>query len=435
MTDVRMPQMGVSVTEGTVTAWHKSVGDPVAEGEAVCDVATDKADTEVVADAAGFLAEIVAQVGDVVEVGEVLARLGGAAGTAATDTAVVTPAAGTEPGSGSGNGFDHRAAAEEVAGSAGASGRPAASPLARRLAAERGIDLTTVAGSGLRGRIRKSDVLAAAAPQPSDAGAATTAAPQRCPAAAVTAPPAHGIPPGYEDVPHEIVETTRMRRVIAAHMIRSRQTAAHMTTEADVDCQRLTDVRASVNAQRLAAGRSKLSYLPFITRAACAVLRDFPDLNATFQEERHIRWREVNMGVAVDTAHGLMAPVIRGCDTLTVDAIAERIAELAQLARSRQLTPDDLRAGTFTISNPGSAGGVSAMAIINQPQVGILGVPVPQRRPWVVAMPGGGEAIAIRPILRLALTFDHRAVDGADATRCVVAIKDRLEAWDAQDYR
>jgi 2-oxoglutarate dehydrogenase E2 component (dihydrolipoamide succinyltransferase) len=303
---------------------------------------------------------------------------------------------------------------------------PLASPVARRVAEAHGLDLAGMTGTGAAGRIRKSDVLAAIA-------GARAAGDRTAPVAGK--PAAASLPAGYEHVPHEVVVPTRIRRATAEHMIRSRQTAAHMTTEVDVDMQRVADVRAAVNAGRAKAGRGKLSYLPFITRAAVAALRDHPDLNATFELERNLRWREVNVGIAVDTPHGLLVPVIRRADTLTVEAIGERIVDLAARARDRKLTADDLRAGTFTISNPGSVGAVSAPAIINQPQVAILGLPKIVRKPWVVTLPDGQETIAIRPILRLALTFDHRAVDGADATRALVQIGEHLERWDAQAYR
>jgi len=213
-------------------------------------------------------------------------------------------------------------------------------------------------------------------------------------------------------VPH-----TRNRRLIAEHMVRSRRTAAHMTTEADADMSAASRARKETN----------VSYLALVAHATCAALRELPSLNATFQEERLLRWGEVNMGIAVDTEAGLLVPVIRRCERLNAAEIGEAIADLAERARSRKLTADDMRAGTFTISNPGSLGGVSAMAIINQPQVAILGTPAIVRRPWVVADEHGDETIGIRPIMRLALTYDHRAVDGAEATRCVVRIKQLLE--------
>jgi pyruvate/2-oxoglutarate dehydrogenase complex dihydrolipoamide acyltransferase (E2) component len=221
---------------------------------------------------------------------------------------------------------------------------------------------------------------------------------------------------------------------MAEHMIRSRQTAAHMTTEARVDMTAVQRARAELNAPREAAGERRLTALSFIARAACAALGEYPDLNATFDGSQIIRWGEVNMGIAVDTEQGLIVPVIRGCDSLTTPGIGDAIAEIAALARSRKLTPDHMRAGTFTISNPGSVGGISAMAIINQPQVAILGTPAVVRTPIVVTDEHGEESIAIHPVMTLALTFDHRVIDGAYATRCVVRIKELLETWPASAY-
>jgi 2-oxoglutarate dehydrogenase E2 component (dihydrolipoamide succinyltransferase) len=299
-----------------------------------------------------------------------------------------------------------------------------ASPVARRMAAARGIDLGSVQGSGRRGRIRKADVEKAGVESLSDRERKST-------------PPAAGaddLPPGYAGIPHEVVESSRVRLAIAEHMARSRRTAAHMTTEVDIDLAAVVRARAELNEARRAAGEPKLSYLPLIARAACVALAEHPQLNATFLGERSIRWQAVNLGVAVDTPQGLLVPVVRDCQTLTAPAIGAAIADLAERARTRRLTPDDLAGGTFTLSNPGSVGAVSAPAIINQPQVAILGIPTIQRRPWVVTDPHGEESIAIRPILRLAVTFDHRALDGADATRFAVTLKDLLESWSTAAY-
>jgi pyruvate dehydrogenase E2 component (dihydrolipoamide acetyltransferase) len=457
-TVIPLPHMGVSVEEGTVIEWHKRVGEEVAEGELICEISTDKVDTEIMSPASGTLTKILAEAGDTVAVGGALAELdGGSGGAPATgiDSPDATPRGEDSAEASEGNGasrgvsgeptpastadigaraaggldavgsFDPRAAAEAVTSLP--RDEPLASPVARRVAAERGVALRSVSGSGRNGRIRKADVLAAAAAGPSSSGAAAA---RRAPAPAGP----QGILPGYEGIPHEVVATTRVRRAIAEHMIRSRRTAAHMTTEVDVDLSAAVRARAELNRSRLAAGAPKLSFLPFIARATCAALAEHPDMNATFQGEQTIRWGEVNLGVAVDTDAGLLVPVIRNAGAFTAAAIGEAIAGLAARARDRKLAPDDLAGGTFTISNPGSVGAVSAPAIINQPQVAILGIPTIQRRPWVVTGPGGEEMIAIRSILRLAVTFDHRAVDGADATRFAVAVKERLETWGVEAY-
>jgi pyruvate/2-oxoglutarate dehydrogenase complex dihydrolipoamide acyltransferase (E2) component len=296
------------------------------------------------------------------------------------------------------------------------------------MAKEHGIDLAALTGTGLRGRIRKEDVLAAIA------RGDTASSPAAPPGNAGQPPSGAELPTGYTDVPFEVVPTSRQRRMIAEHMVRSRQTAAHMTTEAEVDMTLPGLAREALNATRAGTESARISYLALIAKAMCAALLEFPDLNATFQTERLIRWREVNLGVAVDTEQGLIVPVIRGCERLTAPEIADAIAGLAARARSRRLTAQDTRGGTFTVSNPGSVGAFSAMAIINQPQVGILGTPAIVRRPAVVLDGHGQESIGIRPLMLLALTFDHRAVDGAYATRCVVRVKELLESWDAASY-
>ncbi len=472
---VPMPHMGVSVEEGTVIEWLVSVGDEVTAEQVLCAIATDKVDTEVVAPSDGVLIKIIAPEGTDVPVGEPLAELStsgeGAVVVASPDatprgedeagaseasdaprrvsgeaTTTALPTAGLAERTAAGRDefgrFDPRAAAEAVlsfvAPAPGANGTSVlASPIARRMAASHGVELASLKGTGRAGRVRKVDVeRALAGVDFVNQGVAKPTAP------AGTSPPTQPVvrasastprsgdelPAGYAEIPHEVIDTPRVRKVIAAHMARSRQTAAHMTTEVDVDLTALTEVRAAMNKAHLESGEPKLSYLPFIARAACAALSDFPELNATFLGEKTIVWKQVNLGVAVDTDEGLLVPVIKGCEQLSAPEIGAAIADLAERARTRKLTPDDLAGGTFTLSNPGSVGAVSAPAIINQPQVAVLGVPTIQRRPWVVADVDGNESIEIRPILRLAVTFDHRALDGADATRFAVAVKANLES-------
>jgi len=478
---VVMPHMGVSVEEGTVIEWLVSVGDEVKAEQVLCAIATDKVDTEVVAPADGVLTRIVAPEGTDVPVGKPLAEMStsgeGAAVVASPDatprdedaavasevagasrrvsgeaTTAALPAAGLAERTAAGRDefgrFDPRKAAEAVlsfvAAAPGANGTNVlASPIAKRMAASHGLELASLRGTGRAGRIRKVDVERALASvdfvnqgvTKSTAPAGTS--PPTQPAVPASAPnQGRGgeLPAGYAEVPHEVVDTPRVRRVIAEHMARSRQTAAHMTTEVDVDLTALTEARAEMNKARLDAGEPKLSYLPFLARAACAALVEFPELNATFLGEKQILWKQVNLGVAVDTEEGLLVPVIKACDQLTAPEIGAAVADLAERARTRKLSPDDLAGGTFTLSNPGSVGAVSAPAIINQPQVAVLGIPTIQRRPWVITDADGAETIAIRPILRLAVTFDHRALDGADATRFAVAVMDRLQGWDAAEY-
>jgi pyruvate dehydrogenase E2 component (dihydrolipoamide acetyltransferase) len=468
--DVVMPQMGVSVSEGVVARWLVGVGDQVLNEQLVCEVSTDKTDVEILAPAEGVIIEIVVLEGDSVEVGHPVARMSvgdapvtiGVAEETPTEATLAAPATTEAPPTVTSSSPEPRAksapmvgvvtapresshrrnarsvnemlagaeidpdgAADAVLDRPSGDGRPLSSPMAQRRARERSIDLRTVKGTGRRGRICVQDVLAA-----SRGGGEVT----------LPSPPAKeglglgGVPLGYEDVPYEAFATSPHRRAISEHMLRSRQTSAHMTTEVDVDMFQVAKVRDMMNAARSATGQGRISYLSFISKAAVSALSEYRDMNATFQHERLLQWDEVNLGIAVDTPAGLIVPVIRRAQGLTVEQIADAIAHLAERARARKLVPDELRAGTFTISNPGSVGAVSAPAIINQPQVAILGIPVIAKRVWVVSSPEGTDSVTIRPILRLAVTFDHRAIDGAYATRYAVAVKQHLEEWDLRDY-
>lgn len=458
--DVVMPQMGVSVSEGVVVRWLVSVGDSVTNEQLVCEVTTDKTDAEVLAPADGVIVEIMVLEGDAVEVGHPVARMsvGAAAATfeaqgtkptestpvkdvsteapraasVATSIVAATPRETTHGRSArsvnemlAGAMIDPDGAADAALDRPSHDGRPLSSPLAQRRARERSIDLRMVKGTGRHGRICVQDVVAASR----DTSQATI---PTQPSNAI--PVVGGVPLGYEDVPFEAFATSAHRRAISEHMLRSRQTSAHMTTEVDVDMFQVAKVRDMMNATRGAAGLGRISYLSFIAKAAVSALSEYPDMNATFQHDRILKWDEVNLGIAVDTPAGLIVPVIRHAQGLTVERFADAIAQVAERARARKLVPDDLRAGTFTVSNPGSVGAVSAPAIINQPQVAILGIPAIAKRVWVMTSPEGTESVAIRPILRLAVTFDHRAIDGAYATRYAVAVKQHLEEWDLRDY-
>lgn len=424
MADVTMPRLGVSVTEGTLSVWLKQVGDAVDVGDALCEISTDKVDTEVESTAAGVLTEQLFVEGDTVPVGAPLARIGSGDGDVSAPVPPGEPVA-AEP---SGEAAQAARLAVNPAEPGPVAARPPANPA--RLRAGR-FDHRAVLAEMIERGSRRGRRRGAAPAEGVDASAPATTPLAGTSDGQVLA----GIPPGYQDVAHEIVENSRIRRVIAEHMSRSRRTAAHMTTEVDVDLGLLTEVRQQLNRQRAAQAKSKLSYLPFIARATCAALLDHRELNSTFQDEHLIRWGQVNLGIAVDTPRGLMVPVVRDAERLTVEPLAKAITTAAGKVRDGTAGPDDFRAGTFTISNPGSVGAVSAPAIINQPQVGILGMPAIVRKPWVVRLNDAGESIAIRPIIRLALTFDHRAVDGGDATRCLVNVRNRLEAWGVDDYR
>ena len=368
--EVTMPQMGVSVAEGTVVEWKVGVGDPVAAGQTVCEISTDKIDSEVPAPAAGVLSEVLVAVGETVAVGAVLARIAGAGG-------------------GDGGGL-----------SAGAR-RGRYSPLVRRIAAEHGIDLARVAGTGRDGRVRKQDVLALVHAQA----------------------PLHTESP-YRPEPTTDTESagqlSRMRRTIGEHMKRSQQEAATCTTWFEVDM-------AAVEQARAERGLTALAY---VARAVVLALREFPALNAWLEGERYTRFAtEVHLGIAVSLGEdGLIVPVVRDAHLLSVEGLGAQIHDLARQARAGALSPDAVSGATFTITNPGQFGSIMATPIINRPQVAILDLEAIVKRPVVISGPDGGDAIAIRPMTILGLSWDHRALDGAAAAQFLAAVGRELES-------
>ncbi len=388
--EVTMPQMGVSVAEGTVVGWSKQPGDWVERDETVLEVSTDKIDTEVPAPASGRLAEILVEAGTTVEVGTVLARI-------ATDA---------RPGEAHASEADAAAARPETpARPQIANGHRRYSPVVRRIAAEHGIDLATVPGTGRGGRVRKQDVLAVVE------------------GAVAEQPPLHiESPYRPEPEPAEPAATvapsgtlSRMRRSIGEHMKRSLETAATCTTWSEVDFSR-------VEAERARLGITALS---IVARATIDALRELPALNATLEGDAYTRHDDaVHLGIAVSLGEeGLIVPVVRDAQDLSAEGLAKAIGDLARRARAGQLRPDEVRGGTFTITNPGQYGSIMATPVINQPQVGILDVEAVVRRPVVVE----GDAIAVRPICILGLSWDHRALDGVLAARFLAAVKRRLE--------
>jgi pyruvate/2-oxoglutarate dehydrogenase complex dihydrolipoamide acyltransferase (E2) component len=484
LVDVVMPQMGVSVSEGTIVEWTKQVGDWVEYEEPICLISTDKIDTDVPSPAAGRLAEIVVDVGTTVEVGVVLARIatdakpgeahaseaggdGGdglgtrpptseaAAATGATPagaTATPSPEPGTAaPADAPAQGDQERAAPAREAAGRPEGGRRGYSPVVQRMAAEHDIDLSQVRGTGRGGRVRKQDVLAylegdggraAAAPvappepplhtespyrpepqaQPAPEPAAAPPPPAPEPMARPPAPPPAPAPApaaagAYQ--PPVSAPLSRMRRSIGEHMKRSLDTAATCTTWIEVDM-------GAVERARKAAG---LTALPYVARATIEALREFPNLNAWLQGEDHTVHQEVNLGIAVSLGEdGLIVPVIRSAQDLSVEGLARRIRDLAGAARSRTLQADDVQGGTFTITNPGQYGSIMATPVINQPQVAILDVEATVKRPVVLTADDGTDSIAIRPICVLGLSWDHRALDGALAAQFLAALRRRLEA-------
>ena len=441
MVDVTMPQLGETVTEGTVTRWFKQVGDDVALDEALFEVSTDKVDTEVPSPVAGVLSEILANEGDVVEVGQVLARVGGEAAapapvpprpeTAAPEPPPAPPVSGTSESAGVGM---------------------VLSPVVRRLIAESGIDPATIEGTGLGGRITRSDAEQAirargAAPADTADGAPADAAPAEAPA-----PPPEPSPPTESPRPDpsrrptsvpavmarsgdSVVPLNRIRRRTADHMVMSKQTSPHVLTAIEVDYEGVEMVRrASKQAWKAEEGFS-LTYLPFIARAVVDALRDYPHLNASFGDDELIVHAGVNLAVAVDIDfQGLLAPVIQGAEGKRLRQIARDIVDLANRARSRKLSPDDLSGGTFTLTNAGQYGTMMQFPIINQPQVAILSTDGVTRKPVVVTDSFGNESIAIHSVGVLAMAWDHRAFDGAYAAAFLHRVKELIETrdWEAE---
>ncbi len=471
LVDVTMPQMGVSVAEGTVVAWRVEVGDRIAADATICEISTDKIDTEVPAPVSGIVAEILVPIESTVSVGTVLARIaagdGGApAGADGGEAPAGAVRGGTPPGATAAQALagaaspsgaqapTGAAAAPSAQAPAGPAATPAAqapagpgnippspqsvssatpapaygapesgatgngdrrrySPVVQRIAAEHGVDLSQVTGTGRGGRVRKQDVLAflEAAPEP-PLHIESPYRPEPAPAAPEPAPAEPALAGG--------VELSRMRRQIGKHMKRSLETAAHCTTWIEADMSRIEAARA----------RLGLTALPFVARATIAALREHPALNAWLEGERYTAHQDVNLGIAVSLGEdGLIVPVIQRAHELSVEGLAARIKDLARRARSRQLTPDEVRGGTFTITNPGQYGSIMATPIINQPQVAILDLEAVIKRPVVVTDADGNDSIAIRPMTILGLSWDHRALDGALSAQFLATLKRYLEGW------
>ncbi len=435
LVDVEMPQMGVSVAEGTVVSWRVEVGDRIAADETICEISTDKIDTDVPAPASGVVAEILVPVDSTVAVGTVMARIAtddgeGTSAAASANGAAGAPAEGTaSPSTAPAEGAASSPSTAPAEGAASppsaptdaaaspaperngttaaprAAGRRRYSPVVQRIAAEHGIDLETVQGTGRDGRVRKQDVLAvvesaAAAPEPP----LHIESPYR--PEPVAAAPADG-------------QLSRMRRQIGAHMKRSLETAAHCTTWIEVDMSRVESARTRLGVTALA----------FVARATIDALREHPALNAWMEDERYTRHHEVNLGIAVSLGEdGLIVPVIHNAHELSVEGLAARVKDLARRARARELTPDEVRGGTFTITNPGQYGSIMATPIIDQPQVAILDLEAVIKHPVVVTDSEGNDSIAIRPTTILGLSWDHRALDGALAAQFLASLKRHLEA-------
>ncbi|HEY3550616.1 MAG TPA: dihydrolipoamide acetyltransferase family protein [Gaiellaceae bacterium] len=476
--DVVMPQMGVSVSEGTITRWLKQEGEQIEADEPLLEISTDKVDTEVPSPASGTLTQILVQEGETVDVGTKLGQIGGSAGAAA-------PAQETEPGPAAAEAAPPepataQAAAEADAASPAESPAPTApepsaappaaepapaatptgngkafvSPVVARIAGEHGIDPAQVPGTGSGGRVTKKDILAFVesggaaqeqqpppqqAPAPEQAAPAPAEAPAPAPAAPAEAPAAPPKPPAPapvaagETLPGETVEPiTAMRRGIAEHMRRSLDTSAHVTSAIEIDFSRIVDVRNRLKKEYQAAYGVNPTYLAFVAKASVETLRDYPYVNAEMRGDSIVTRNFVNLGIAVELAEGkgLIVPVIRNAEGLNLLGLARGIAEIAAKARNKQLVPDDVQGGTFTITNPGGYGTFHGTPVISQPQSAILGTYALVKRPWVVEDDLGKDVIAIRPLMNITLTYDHRLVDGALAGRFLRDLRERLESWE-----
>jgi 2-oxoglutarate dehydrogenase dihydrolipoamide succinyltransferase (E2 component) len=429
--EIVMPQMGVSVAEGTIVEWSKRPGDWVERDETICLVTTDKVDVEIPSPAAGRLAKILVEPGETVDVGTPLAELdaGARPGEAHPEEHSAEPAQAAEPA----NGAATPPAPSSGDGETDRSGFH--SPVVRRMADEHGIDLSQVQGTGIGGRIRKRDLVALieSGPEAQEAEPAETERPLHIESPYQPEAPARaaagdggGAPEG-DVLPGERREPmSPMRRRIAEHMLESRHTAAHCTTIVEVDLHRVVAARRELK-EGMARRGVPLTYLAFVASAAVAELDRHPILNASIDGDEIVYHDGVNLGIAVALETGLIVPVIRGAQRLSLEGLASEISRLAERARSGSLDPDDVAGGTFTITNPGQFGAVLATPIINQPQVAILDLEAVVKRP--VVMDDEAESIAVRPMTNLCMSWDHRALDGAVAARFLGDVKARLEEW------
>ncbi len=419
---VTMPALGESVTEGTVTRWLKNVGDTINVDEPLLEVSTDKVDTEIPSPVSGTILAIDVQVDSTVAVGARLALIGSA--SAAPVAAPVAPAAPTAPVAPT-----PPPVAAPVAAAPVAPARPVSAlddsyvtPIVRKLAQELGVDLTRVKGSGVGGRIRKEDVQAASKPvaqfaAPVSAQAAPQGVTQTKPTTPIAISPLRGT----------TVTMSRLRKVIAARMVESLQTSAQLTTVIEVDVTKIARLREQAKVSFAERESVNLTFLPFFSVAVCEALKQHPVLNASVEGDQVTYHGAEHLGVAVDTERGLLVPVIRDAGDLNMGGVARRIVDVAARTRDNKISPDELGGGTFTITNTGSRGALFDTPIINQPQVAILGIGSIVKRPMVMKGTDGGETIAVRSMVYLALSYDHRIVDGADAARFLGTLKERLE--------
>ena len=468
-TEVVMPQMGESIAEGTITKWLKKVGERVERDEPLFEISTDKVDAEIPSPAAGTLTEVRYKEGDTVEVNTVVAVLDGdqASATAAAPAKAEAPAPAPPPAPAAppppqqaapppppppapappplASSVQAKPAppppppappAEKTDGSAATAEelrRTKSSPLVRKIAQEHGVDISQLEGTGLSGRVTKNDILSyiesgstAAAPAQRPAERVATPAP------APAAPPQEIVapPPPKPQVGDRVEQMSVIRKKIAEHMVLSRRTSAHVTTVYEIDMTRIARLRDKHRDAFYERTGTKLTFMPFIFEAVNKGLRKFPIFNAQVNGEQIIYKQDINLGMAVALDWGLIVPVIKRADDLSISGLARAANDLADRARTKQLKPDEVTGGTFTITNPGVFGGLFGTPIINQPQLAILGVGKIEKRAKVMTTPDGDDFIGIRWMAYFALSFDHRVIDGADAERFLAFVKDELEAGD-----
>ena len=465
MAEITLPQLGETVTEGTITRWFKKVGDTIAADEPLFEVSTDKVDTEVPSPIAGTLTEIRVAEGETVAVGTVIAVVGGAgaapapvATPAPAPAPVVTPApapvaapVATSAPTPAPAPVATPAPAPVATPAPVAQSNKLLSPVVRRLVNDHGINIDVLQGTGPGGRITREDVLdyidrnglaaqpAAPAVTPAPAPVVTPA-PVAAPASAPTPAPVASPTPAPAVAPRpastlgdreQVIPLSKIRRLTGAHMVMSLETSPHSFTVVEVDYANVDKTRSSIKESWKTSEGFSLTYLPFISRAVVDALAEFPHLNASIEGDNLIVHSYVDLGIAVDLDYaGLLVPVVRSADAKRLRAIAREIHDLASRARGRKLSPDEINGGTFTLSNNGSAGALIAMPIINQPQVAILSTDAIVRKPVVVAMSDGSESIAIHPMGHLSMSWDHRAFDGAYAGRFLSRVKQILETQD-----
>ena len=448
--DVVMPQMGVSVSEGTVTKWLKQEGEQVEADESLLEISTDKVDTEVPSPASGTLTQILVQEGETVDVGTKLAVIGGDGAAAAPKEDVPEPAtaqAAAEsaavsdgPSTPSADTVEEAtpapaAASETTEEASSTNGKTFVSPVVAKIASEHGVDPSQVPGTGRGGRVTKKDILnfiesgghgeaAQQAPAPAQPEAPKAPAPVAAPT------------PAPAQVGESFEPMTAMRKGIAEHMRRSLDTSAHVTSSIEVDMSKVSAIRSKLKKEYQQSYGVNPTYLIFVARATAETLRDYPWINGELRGDQIVTRSYVNLGFAVELqdGKGLIVPVVKNAETLNLLGLAKAVTDIAQRARDKKLLPDEVQGGTFTITNPGGYGTFHGTPVISQPQAAILGTYAVVKRPWVIQDDMGEDVIAIRPIMNLTLTYDHRLVDGALAGRFLRDLREKLESWDESAY-